>query len=185
MKQKHFALHLSIKCRRRWKYAAMIAAVLRLSENLVLKMVEKAKNKNSNVRKTLTKKQHVSTSYFSLNGQSERQSLTDFRFLLPKIKRMTDILGWVGVTKRNLYSCGPIVPCAILLYRLTTTSLSYESETKFGLYSSKLSEIFWEMIEIVETKWENFLTCDHSYCAVIVSCTLMLEDLTVYLSKNV
>lgn len=45
-----------------------------------------------------------------------------------------------------------MVACAILLFHLATTQRFFDSETMFGLFSSQLSEIFWEMIELLNEK---------------------------------
>lgn len=44
-----------------------------------------------------------------------------------------------------------------MLYRLATTTHWYECETKFGMYSSKMSVIFWEQAELLNSKYGNLL----------------------------
>ena len=47
----------------------------------------------------LVLKHQVATVVFNLNALSAHQSLINFRFLLPEIRRLIDLLSWGSVTK--------------------------------------------------------------------------------------
>ena len=71
-----------------------------------------------------------------------RKVLIDIRFKLPEIKLICDMLEWNVSRTRNQYICKPMVVCSTLLFRLATTQRCYDTELKFGMYSSQISEIF-------------------------------------------
>ena len=58
---------------------------------------------------------------------------------------------------RNTYVCEPIIAYAIFLNKMATLSRCFDCEVTFGKYSSKLSEIFWEVIELINLKCGSLL----------------------------
>lgn len=66
-------------------------------------------------------------------------------------------LDWPGVTARSEYRCDPITAYCLFLYRLATNCRWYDLESKFGLFTSQLSEIYWEHIELVNETYGHVL----------------------------
>ena len=99
----------------------------------------------------------MSTVQFNLNAFSEAQLLKDFRFFLPEISRISDSLCRSGIAKQNLSKCNTLIACVIALYRLSTTARWNECEIKFGTRWSKLSEIIWENIDLLNSKFSHLL----------------------------
>lgn len=157
MHQKDFALNSTIRKLEKWKFAAEFALSQGLSEELVVKAMDKAKEEHENVKKMMVRKSHIQAVYFNLNTMSEQQQLKDFRFLLPEIRKISETLDWNGVTSRNLYACESTLACSIFLFRLATNGRWYDCESKFGMHSSKMSEIFWEQVEVLDKKCGKLL----------------------------
>eukprot|EP00171_Calliarthron_tuberculosum_P002822 IDg2822t1 len=135
MRQSEYGLKGCITRRRKWQRAASTALLLGLSDGTVSNAIAHARKEHNNIR----------------------QLLTDFRFKLAEMKKICDVLSWHGVTARNSYVCEPMVACAVLLFRLATPQRWYDSELKFGMFSSQLSEVFWEMVELLNSKCANRL----------------------------
>ena len=90
----------------------------------------------------------ITNFYFNLNSYSDEQALHYFRFRKQDIARICRAMGWTsGTTKRSRYSCDPITGCCIVLKRLASTVTWFDLETSFGMRSSALSEVFWEVLE--------------------------------------
>ena len=94
----------------------------------------------------------IQTVSFNLNSFSDLHLKTDFLFFLPEIGKFTKYLSCSGSTSRSRYVCEPNIATVIFLYRIATSSRWYNTELKFGLQSSKLSEIFWELVELLNEK---------------------------------
>ena len=97
------------------------------------------------------------TVQFNLNAFSEAQLLKDFRFFLPEISRIPDSLCRSGIAKQELSKRNTLIACVITLYRLSTTPRWNECEIKFGMHWSKLSEIIWENMELLNSKFSHLL----------------------------
>lgn len=157
MRQEQFALQRTEFGRKRRKEASVMVIKLGLSTLLFLKAVNKAYSEHSNIIGMMRRKGEVQNVNFNLNSMSDYEMLKDFRFLLPEIKKLSDMLGWNGVTARNSYVCEPILACAIFLLRMATPTRWYDCELKFGMYSSKLSEIYCEIVEYLIEKCGSLL----------------------------
>ena len=129
-----------------------IIAFLNLSDEFMHRAVTGARREQINISQLMRRRRSVRPATFNLNSLSEHQLLTDFRFKLPEIKLICDALAWNGCTTRNQYICEPMVTCSILLFRLATTQRWYDTELKFGIYSSQMSENFWGAGRVARTK---------------------------------
>lgn len=157
MDQKKFSLEQSIKRRKRWQASAVACIHLELDDELFLQALKKAHQEKENEGRMIMRRNQIRSINFNLNALSELQLMKDFRFLLPEINKISVSLGWSGVTMRNSYVCEPVLACALFLYRLATITRWFECETKFGMYTSHMSEVYWEIIELVNNKWGKLL----------------------------
>lgn len=90
----------------------------------------------------------ISSTYFNLNIFSEQESLSLFRFRKHEIGRVADTLGWtVCRTTRNRYKCDVITAACIVLRRMASPCRWRDVEFLFGMHSSCMSEVFWEVLK--------------------------------------
>jgi len=115
---------------------------------------QKLKRTRQDVRKINLRSLQVSSATFNLNSYSDHDALSEFRFRTREIGRIAEVMGWHGgLTKRSRYRCDNITACCIVLRKLATPCRWYDLETTFGMRSSKMSEVFWEVVEcFVENK---------------------------------
>eukprot|EP00171_Calliarthron_tuberculosum_P006166 IDg6166t1 len=90
-------------------------------------------------------------------GRSQEQQVNLRNMMRRKTERLSDMLGWLGVTSRNSYVCEPVLAFTIFLFRMATTTQWYECELKFGMYSPIMSEIYWEIVELINEKCGSLL----------------------------
>lgn len=76
---------------------------------LVLRAIEKVCHEYGNVRLHVQQSRQVLSVTFNLNYFYERQLLTNFRFNLPEMKKISDAICFTGVTSRSHHICEPIV----------------------------------------------------------------------------
>lgn len=153
--QSQFRLRQSIEKRRKWQAATILLLGMNVSDVLVMNAARKSREENENAKMLMKRSKRIRNMDYNLNGLSSHQQMKDFRFLLPEIRKISDLLQWSGVTKRSRYSCEPMVATSIFLYRMSTTTRWYEIEEKFGMLSSKLSEVFWEIAELFYKKFKK------------------------------
>lgn len=138
----------------------MLAIRLGVTEPLVLQAITGARQEHENVLRLIRRRRHVQSINFNWNNFADDHLLRDFRFRLTEIKKISDTLKWPGVTQRSSYICDPMIACAVMLFRLATTTRWYDAEIKFGMFSGQLSEVFWEMIELLLDKCGQNLVLD-------------------------
>lgn len=83
--------------------------------------------------------------------------MKDFRFKKAEIGVLCEELDWPGLSARNEYRCNRTTAMSLFLFRLATNCSWYEQEIKFGLFTSQLSEVFWEHVEIAEERYGHVL----------------------------
>lgn len=147
MQQRKYSVKDCVARQRRWQAVAMLALENDLGDEIVTTAVSKAKKDHDNVCDIMRRSAEVSSIVFNINACSDAQLFLDFRFKAAEIGKLTDVISWSGITERNRYACDPITATCILLFRLSTPGRLRESELKFGMFSSKLSEVFWEVLE--------------------------------------
>ena len=141
-----------------WKSRALLVFALDLDELLLRFSVNRAHQEYSNIERLKIRTRHVRSVYFNLNVLSDHQCLTDFRFKKKDIGLLCEMVDWPGVTVRNEYRCDRVTAICSFLYRLAITCRWYDHELKFGHFTSQLSEVFWEHVELVVEKYGHVLT---------------------------
>jgi len=101
---------------------------------------------------------NISMYTFNLNSYSYEECLRDFRFLPTELPRIMFLVGFEGVTSRNGYVVNPMTATCILLRRLAYPSRWADLEHVFGLYSSQMSEVFYECAESLYKNYGNLVT---------------------------
>ena len=75
--------------------------------------------------------------------------------------RLVAVMGWPSsrtCTRRNRYSCNPLIATCVILRRLAAPARWSDLEELFGKHASQLSEIFWEGLECLLNAREHLLT---------------------------
>ena len=91
---------------------------------------------------------NVSAASFNQNRFSEQESLQLFRFRSREIPIVASLMEWTSSkTKRSRYRCDPITACCVVLRKLSTPCRWFDVDILFGMRSSALSEVFWEVLE--------------------------------------
>lgn len=78
-------------------------------------------------------------------------------FKIEDIGYICGYLSFGGITSRSGYHCDEITAAFILFQRLSTTILWCDMELSYGMFSSQLSEVFWEMVEILTNTFGHLL----------------------------
>ena len=133
------------------------------SDQLALKAVENAQKEHQNIEILGIRRFQVNNVSINLNSFTELQLLEDFRFRLSKFKKISQLLGWIGITARNSYVCEPTLACKIFLYRTAPTSRWYDWEPQFRMYSSQMPEIYWELVELLDEKCKHWSSYEDSF----------------------
>lgn len=108
-----------------------------------LRLLRKLRENKQNLRLLRVRSILISSITFNLNSYSDEQCLTDFRFRRCELLLISEIVGWVGgKTKRNGYVCDTITATCLLTRRLSSPCRWADLETKFGMHTSAMSEIF-------------------------------------------
>lgn len=96
----------------------------------------------------------VASTTFNINSLSTKRCLTLFRFRPSQIINVSALTGWIsGRTKHSRYKVPSFTATCIMLRRLSSLTRWVDMEPMFGMRSSALSEVFWEIIEaIIESK---------------------------------
>lgn len=76
--------------------------------------------------------------------------MKDFRFKKSEIGVLGDRFYWCGISVRNKYSSDRLTAMCFFLCRLATNCRWCDDEFKFTIFSSQLSELFQEHIELAE-----------------------------------
>lgn len=138
--------------RKIWQRAAEICLMKPMSKQLLLKAPSNIKKEHLNCVLMLQRVREITSVVFNLNSLSEHELLTDYRFKLAEIGKIRNNLGWNGATQRIRYVCEPVPATSILCFRLANIQKLYNSKTKFGFFSSQLSETFWEHVELLNER---------------------------------
>lgn len=110
------------------------------------------------VRLSLRRSRHISTSVFNINAFNEEQSLSLFRFKPADLGRLASLLNVTPTFLRRRYNVPSVECLAIVLRRLASPCRWTDVEELFGRTVSSLSEIFHETVEHVAEKWGPVLT---------------------------
>lgn len=92
---------------------------------------------------------------FNLIVLSDREDLKDFKYKKKYICIFPEKLEWPGLSSRGKYHIDRVQRLCYLVFRPATACWWYDSEVKIGLFSSQLSEVFWEHVKMVRTfRWD-------------------------------
>ena len=148
MRQTDFALRRSISRRRRLRRSALMLLSLEVSSVFVHRVLKKQRRLRYDIARINLRSLSISMNSFNINIYSDESALRDFRFQIKDIARVSDTMGWnAGKTVRNGYKCMPFTACCILLRRMASPCRWADVEYLFGMRSSALSEVFWEVME--------------------------------------
>lgn len=164
MRQTEFALGKALFRRHRRNLLAQLAIRSKVPVHVKLKILRRASRSRRDVRRIRIRSLHIKTTYFNLNIFSTEEALRNFRFRPKDIPVIADAMDWTtGKTKRNRYKCDPVTACFIVLRKLASACRWTDLEYTFGMRSSALSEVFWEVIEsFVESKGHLICTLRES-----------------------
>lgn len=173
MRQTDYAIGKARKRRRRKHLSLQLAICADATASLQMRAWRKSRKARHDVRRIRLRSLQMKTHYFNLNAFSNEQALRDFRFRVCDIPTISDVTGWAGKTKRNRYRCDPLTAFCIILRKLFSTCRWKDVEFMFGIRSSDLSEVFWEVVEsLVEGK--GHLVCE--FRAMLVERAEMYAD---------
>lgn len=139
------------KCRRRlslWQHRVLLAVALDVDEVLVTVALDRVRRERRNIDRLKIRTRQVQGVYLNLNALSDYQCLKDFRFRKADIGGLCERFSWPGISARNEYRCDRVTAMCSFLFRLATNCRWYDHELKFGMFTSQLSEIFWEHVEL-------------------------------------
>lgn len=151
MRQTDYGLYVSrkrlVSCKRRFTLVNLFYSDVNFAWKL--RLAKRAATLRRHIGKLHTRSVRVSTRQFNLDDYDERRSLRDFRFLTTEIKgRLVEFFAWDRMsTRRNRYSCNPLLATCVVLRRLATPLRWEDIAEDFGKFSAQLSEIFWEALE--------------------------------------
>eukprot|EP00171_Calliarthron_tuberculosum_P005051 IDg5051t1 len=147
MNQKQFKLN-----KRLWDLKAarrrLLLAMQGDSQLAKLYYVRQVRRLKADVKMILYRSMSISSHVFNINSYSEEACLRDFRFQRHETPQVMERVGWnIGRTQRNRYSCSPFVETCTILRKLAYPCRWSYIECKFGMHSSQLSEIFYEVVQ--------------------------------------
>jgi len=130
-----------------------------LSIFLSLLIARKSRRVRRDLLKLTLRTRHITSCRLILNIYSERTSVTDFRFKVAEIALVSNAMGWnSGKTRRSRYKCPPMTATCIFLRRMASPCRWVDLECVFGMHTSALSEVFWEVAETFYGKRKHLLT---------------------------
>lgn len=102
--------------------------------------------------------QEISFTNFNLNVFCEEECYRMFRFRSKDIGKVVELCGWLGGrTKRSGYVVDSITAVCVMLRKLSFPTRWKEIERLFGMRSSAMSEIFYEVMESLVRERGNLL----------------------------
>eukprot|EP00171_Calliarthron_tuberculosum_P019568 IDg19568t1 len=148
------------KARERQRRASHCFLSALRTSNSALKVISMRASKDAteDMVEIARRTQHICSATFNLNRFSEQQCLIDFRFKRSEIPRIAALCGWTGRTERNGYICDPVTATCVMLRRLAYPCRWRDLEKDFGMHSSKLSEVFWEVSESLHATRGHLVT---------------------------
>ena len=158
MRQSDFAIGKTKARLRRFQQYGSMALTLDMSTEISLLTLHYASAARKEVQQFYRRSRHVSATRFNLNVYSEEQAFLSFRFRPCDNPRIAQAMSWnSGKTKRNRYRCDPLTACCIVLRKLATPVRLADIEVEFGMRSSALSEVFWEVVQKSNTSKRHLI----------------------------
>lgn len=135
------------KARRRYAHdARVLITSLRLPCHLLTRIAaDNVRRSGRDYAKAERRIAHISSVTSNFNALSEEQCLANLRFRPAHIPQIVRIINWEGPTARCGYTCDPVTAVCIFLRRLAYPTRWIDLESEFGMRTSKMSDIFWEV----------------------------------------
>lgn len=90
----------------------------------------------------------ISSATFNLNHYSDEESFRLFRFRTRDVGKIVELCGWsCGRTKRSGYVVDPVTSVCVMLRKLSYPTRWKDIELMFGMRSSAMSEVYYEVME--------------------------------------
>lgn len=125
-----------------------LGMMCRITMEIHLGVIAEAVKVKKNIIGVIIRSRHISMSSFNLYALSDMECLGQFRFMNEPIGVYAKLNGWArGVTRRHRYGCKPMTATCIVPRRLSFRKSWFDLKTEFCMHSSKLSKVFWEVIE--------------------------------------
>lgn len=148
MRQTDFLLGPSITRRDLKTVLAAFGHILRVDQRVTLGIAREALKEQEEINFLFKRSRHIHAIYFNLNALSEHECVSRYRFQKAHMGLIVQAVGWkAGITKRNRYRCDPLTATCVVLRKLAGPIRWYEVEKEFGMRTSHLSEVFWEVTE--------------------------------------
>ena len=148
MRQTDFTIGKTVARYRSQQRRALILQALDAPVWYTIRALRKARRTRKDIHKIKIRSISISINTFNINIYSDEWAVRDFRFQVKDISKISGAMGWfAGKTQRNGFKCPPLTACCIVLRKLSSPCRWKDVEYLFGMHSSALSEIFWEVIE--------------------------------------
>lgn len=153
MKIADFKLGKLRRAERKWRRRVQQAILLDLDDSIVAYAQRIQHKYHQDARRLMFRSRLITSVQFNLNALSERECVENFRFKKRDVGRISEMVGWVGVSERNQYRCDPVVATCFVLHKLGTTVRWADIELTYGKHRSQMSEIMWEIVELFNEKY--------------------------------
>ena len=148
MRQTDFTVGNVLRCKRDLRRRLLFLRASNAPYSYQLRIIMKDRRLRRDIKSINLRSLSISINSFNISIYSDESALRDFRFQIKDLARISDTMGWVyGKTERNGYTCVPFTACCILLRRMASPCRWADVEYLFGMRSSTLSEVLWEVLE--------------------------------------
>jgi len=159
MRQEDFSKGRTVTRLRRKRLMLQMALSVQCTLPLLIYLLKKVKANRIDLKKINLRTRTTKGITFNVNIYNEASCLRDFRFRSSEIPVICSLFNWDhGKTARSRYRCDPITASCIVLRRLASPCRWADLEYVFGMHSSHLSEIFWEVLETFYASRHTLIT---------------------------
>lgn len=117
-------------------------------EEMLLMCYKRLREARRDLKKMEVRASQISSAIFNLNTYSEEEAFRLFRFRRRDIGKIVQLCGWAGGrTKRSGYDVDAVTAVCVVLRKLSYPTRWKDVEFMFGMRSSAMSEVFYEVIE--------------------------------------
>lgn len=136
------------KHRETWNRRTTEAILLDLPNAFACLAATRAMHERRNVKKLLQRKRNIRSTRFNVNILPEHHCLQDHRFKISYVSGIAKLNEFPKVTTRIEYKYEKMTAICFSSQRLVTTVCWSDVEQKYRLFSSQVSEVFWDVIEL-------------------------------------
>ena len=158
VRQEDYRIGKAIKRRHLRLKLLYLASVNNIGDEQLLRLAVRAENARIDVNNIHIRSMSIKNKVFDLNEMSEEESLHHFRFRKNDVRKISDIIGFSGPTKRNRYKVESLTACCILLKRISSAVTWFNLELLFDMRYSHMSEAFWETLEKFTSEKSHLIT---------------------------